>query len=180
MHFAIGTTNSPKKSAVEHVLQTSPYTWATTCSFHRVASGVPDMPTTLREIRTWAKNRAIYTRREMPEADYFVGMEWWVYKDYEGETYWLLGVVYIENREGDWHFGYSCHLEVPEAVGDGLFDGRGRDLEEVIESLTGVWSVWDRQGSFHEWTDGMLTRRDQFIMATECALAPFFNHYYQL
>lgn len=178
MHFAVWTVNLPKSAAIESVLATSPYTKWASFSNHAVPSWVADMPTTLEELRTGAKNRAIYTRRERPDAEYFVGMEGGVYRDYEGENYWLLGVVYIENQEGVWHFWYSCHLEVPKAIAQGIFDGRGRDLEEVIEWLTGVQSIWDKQGSFHEWTDGMLTRREQFIMATQCALAPFFNKYY--
>ena len=114
-----------------------------------------------------------------PQADYFVGMEGGVYQDYEWETYWLLGIVYIENQEGEGHYGYCCHLEIPKAVVDGLFDGRGRDLEQVVHALGGEANIGDKQGSFHAWTDGMLTRRDQFIIATQCAIAPFFNEFYQ-
>lgn len=180
MHFAIGTTNKPKSDAIEYVISTSPYTSEATFSNHQVESGVPDMPTTLEDLRTGAKNRAIYCRREKPNADYFVGMEWGIYRDSEWEEYWLLGVVYIEDPEGKWHFGYSCHLEVPEAVVDGLFDGRGRDLEQVVHALGGEENIGDKQWSFHAWTDGMLTRKGQFVMATQCAIAPFFNHFYQL
>lgn len=39
------------------------------------------MPSTLSELRTGAKNRAINTRRENPDADYYVGMEGGVYQD---------------------------------------------------------------------------------------------------
>lgn len=83
MHFAIGTTNAPKSEAIEYVLATSPYTSGASFSPHKVPSGVPDMPTTLQELRTGAKNRAIYTRREEPNADFFVGMEGGVYQDSE-------------------------------------------------------------------------------------------------
>jgi non-canonical (house-cleaning) NTP pyrophosphatase len=179
MHFAIGTANKPKSEAIEHVLTTSPYTNEATFSNHRVPSWVPDMPTTLEELRTWAKNRAVYTRRERPDADYFVGMEGGVYKDYEWEEYWLLGVVYIENRDGVGHWGYSCHLKVPDIVAEGLFDWQWRDLEQVIHALGGEENIGDKQGSFHIWTDGMLSRREQFIMATQCAIAPFFNAFYK-
>ncbi len=33
------------------------------------------MPTTLTELRNGAKNRAILTRREASDADYYIGME---------------------------------------------------------------------------------------------------------
>ncbi len=179
MHFAIGTTNKPKSAAIEHVLTTSPYTGGATFSNHRVSSWVSDMPTTLEELRTWAKNRAVYTRREKPDADYFVGMEGGVYRDSEWEEYWLLGVVYIENTDGVGYFGYSCHLRLPDAVAEGLFDGQWRDLEQIVHALGGEENIGDKQGSFHAWTDGMLSRREQFIMATQCAIAPFFNEFYK-
>lgn len=179
MHFAIGTANKPKSEAIEHVLATSPYTSGATFSNHRVPSGVPDMPTTLEELRTGAKNRAVYTRREKPDADYFVGMEGGVYKDYEWEEYWLLGVVYIENQDGVGYWWYSCHLRVPDAVVERLFDGQWRDLEQIVHALGGEENIGDKQGSFHVWTDGMLSRKEQFIMATQCAIAPFFNEFYK-
>lgn len=179
MHFAIGTTNIPKSQAIESVLISSPYTLWATFSNHKVSSWVRDMPTSLEEIRNGAKNRALSTKNENPHADYFVGMEGGVYKDFVWEEYWLLGIVYIEDRKGKWYFGYSCHLRVPDAVVDGLFDGQWRDLEQVVHALGGEENIGDKQGSFHAWTDGMLTRREQFIMATQCAIAPFFNAFYR-
>ena len=179
MHFAIGTINKPKSEAIEHVLSTSPYTSGATFSSHRVSSWVSDMPTSLDELRTWAKNRVISTRRDISDADYYIGMEGGVYRDIEWEEYWLIGVVYIEDRDGSWHFWYSCHLRVPDRVVDGLLDGQGRDLEQVVYALGWEENIWDKQWSYHAWTDGMLSRKEQFIMATQCALAPFFNKYYQ-
>lgn len=179
MHFAIGTTNTPKSEAIEHVLLNSPYTSGATFSNHKVSSWVSDMPKTLRELRTGAKNRAINTRRECPDADYFVGMEWGVYKDMEGEEYWLMGVVYIEDREWRWYFGYSSHLRVPDRVIEWLLDGRDRELEAVMHELGEVPNLGDTVGSFGAFTDNMLSRREQFIMATQCAIAPHFNQFYR-
>ena len=180
MHFAIGTRNTPKSEAVEYVLSTSPYTPWATFSNHSVPSGVSDMPTTLAELRTGAWNRAVNVRRECPHADYFIWMEGWVYTDTLWENYWLIGIVYIENRDWEWYYWYSCHLQVPKRVVEGLFDGRWRDLEEVMHSLGSDPAIGDKKGSYSEWTDAMLTRREQFIMATQCALAPHFNRYYTL
>lgn len=178
MHFAIGTTNRPKSLAIEYVLTHSPYTEWATFSGHKVPSWVPDMPTTLEEIRTWAKNRAINTRREMLDADYFVGMEWWVYQDCEWENYWLVWVVYIEDREGKWHYGYSCHLEVPERVVEGLFDGHHRTLAHVMTELGEDDDIAEKSWSFGVFTDDMIPRSESFIQATKSALAPHFNAYY--
>ncbi len=59
------------------------------------------MPTTLAELKIGAKNRALHTRRDVPSADFFVGMEGGVYRDSIDEKYWLIGVVYIENQDGE-------------------------------------------------------------------------------
>lgn len=179
MHFAIGTTNKPKSEAIEHVLSTSPYTSGATFSMHRAHSWVPDMPTTLAELRTGAMNRAVFTRRESPDADYFVGMEGGVYRDSEGEEYWYLGVVYIEDQTGRWYWWYSAHLRVPDSVVGLLFDGRKRDLEEIMRELSWEENVWDKQGSGAVWSNGFLTRQEQFILATKCAIVPHFSQYYQ-
>ena len=180
MHFVIWTTNKPKSEAIEQVLGTCSYTkWRSTYSNYKVNSGVPDMPLTLRDIRNGAKNRARSLREIEPNADYYIGMEWWVYRDYEWIEYWLIGVVYIENQSGEGNYGYSCHLQVPEKVIKLLLDGSNRDLEQVVHSLWWEENIGDKHGSYHVWTDGMLSRREQFIMATQCAIAPFFNKYYQ-
>lgn len=47
-----------------------------------------------------------------------------------------MGVVYIENRDGVGHYGYSYHLEVPRAVAERLLDGQGRDLEQIMHELS--------------------------------------------
>ena len=180
MHFLIGTTNIPKSEAIEYVLRSSPHlTKELNISKYKVNSGVPDMPLSLQDIRNGAKNRAKALREISSIADYYVGMEWGVYKDIEWEEYWLIGIVYIENQEWIGHYGYSCHLEVPKKVISWLFDWSNRDLEEIMHTLWGEENIWDKLGSYHAWTDGILDRKQQFIMATQCAISPFFNHFYK-
>ncbi len=181
MHFAIGTKNKPKWQAVESVLERSIYTKNTpySISYHAVLSWVSNMPTTLEELRTGAKNRAIFTRRESSDADYYIGMEWGVYRDYEWEEYWLVGIAYIEDREERGHFWYSSHLRVPNCIVDGLFDGRWRDLEEVVEAILGEASVGDKEGSFGLFSDGTIPRSEAFIQAIKSALVPHFSSLYR-
>jgi len=59
------------------------------------------MPMSLDDIRIGAKNRVEEVRRLCPEAHFFVGMEAGVYQDSVGEESWLMGTVYIEDREGE-------------------------------------------------------------------------------
>ena len=181
MHFAIGTMNIPKSQAVEHVLSHCQYTTGrATFSNHKVPSWVPDMPLSLRDIKEWAMNRAFHCRELKPDADYFVWMEWGVYEDREDGKYWIIACTYIEDSAWKWHFWYSSHLEVPEKVVKLLFDGSGKDVEEIIEILSWESSVGDKLWAASVWTDGMLSRQVRSIEATQCALAPHFNHFYTL
>lgn len=177
MHFALGTVNIPKTRALDSVLRTSLYTVGAEYSCYRVSSWVSDMPKSLEELRDGAKNRARNCRSLDPDADYLVGMEGWVYR--ESETIWLVGVVYIEDREGRWYFGYSTHLEVPDKIAHMLYDWSHRDLEQIIEELYGEKSIWDEEGSFWLFSDMTLPRSESFIQATRAALVPHFSSYYR-
>lgn len=182
MLFAVWTINIPKTQAIQNVLKTCPYTRNENVEIRgfKVSSEVSDMPLTLAELRDGARNRARNTRVLCAEADFFIWMEWWVYKDSVGDEYWLIGVVYIENTNWEGHFGYSCHMWVPDVVMRWLLDGTGEDLEQIMESLWCPKNIWDNQGSYAAWSDDMLTRTDQFRLATQCAIVPFFNAFYSL
>lgn len=77
MLFALGTTNVPKTNALRDALSVCPYLQEheIDISGFKVASGVPEMPLTLSELREGSKNRANEVRRLCPEANFFVGME---------------------------------------------------------------------------------------------------------
>lgn len=46
-----------------------------------------------------------------------------------------MGAVYIENRDSVGHYAYTCHIALPQAVLRSLYDGSGRDIDQIIESL---------------------------------------------
>ncbi len=77
-------------------------------------------------------------------------------------------------------FGYSCHMPVPAIVAEKLCDGSGLDLEQIMEWLWEKPGIGDRDGSFGVWSANMITRTDQFRLATQCALVPFFSRFYSL
>jgi non-canonical (house-cleaning) NTP pyrophosphatase len=49
-----------------------------------------------------------------------------------------------------------------------------------MHSLGAEQNIGDTGGSPSAWSDGMLVRKDEFIFATQAALAPFFNRYYKI
>jgi|GEM_PF-6606124 len=48
-----------------------------------------------------------------------------------------------------------------------------------MQELTGEENVGDKQGSGAIWSDGFLTRQEQFILATKCAIVPHFSKFYK-
>lgn len=69
-------------------------------------------------------------------------------------------------------------MPVPSQVVEKLHDGSGRDLEQVMYEISGVENIGDHAGSFALWSSDMLTRTDQFRLATQCAIVPFFSPFY--
>lgn len=182
MLFALSTLNAPKTQALREALSDCPYVLGHEVEIlgFKVPSGVPEMPMNLRDIRTGAKNRVQEVRLLCPEADFLIGMEAGIYTDSVGTESWLMGTVYIEDKQGKWYSAYTCHIPVPEAIMLGLNDGSGRDIDEIVESL---WAPPDTShgcGVFGIFTDMMLSRGNQFRLATQCAIAPFFNKFYRL
>lgn len=41
----------------------------------------------------------------------------------------------MENQAGEGYFGYSCHMPVPDIVVQKLYDGSGRDLEQIMHEI---------------------------------------------
>lgn len=71
-------------------------------------------------------------------------------------------------------------MPVPSQVVEKLHDGSGRDLEQIMHEIAGVENIGDHAGSFALWSNNMLTRTDQFRLATQCAMVPFFSPFYEL
>lgn len=182
MLFALSTKNPPKTNALREALAECPYVLGEEVQImgFKVASWVPDMPLNLSDIRAGAKNRVEEVRRLCPEANFFVGMEAGVYKDLIWDEWWLMGAVYIEDKTGEWHYAYTCHIAVPKVVIDGLQDGSGRRIDDILEAFWAPPKMSEGAGSFGLWSDMMLSRSDQFRLAVQCAISPFFNRYYTL
>ena len=79
MKIVIWTQSAPKVEAIKEAINKSPY-------FNRdiveiidlkVSSEISDMPTSIEENMIWAKNRAINSKKEISDADFYIWMEWW-------------------------------------------------------------------------------------------------------
>lgn len=178
MKIVIWTTNPAKLKAIEEAISKCIYfKWENIEIIpFKVESGVSDMPLTLEENMTWAKNRSLNCKKEMIW-DLYVWMEWWTQIIWEKA--YLFWVVYILNNEWVWHFWISNMMEVPNVFVDRLYKNK-EILWDVLEELT--WIAWasKKDWAFWAWSDNILTRKDQFKFAFLSAIPGFYNNFYNL
>lgn len=178
MKIAIGTTAAPKIAAIEEWIKKCPFfEWIQVEIIPlKVESGISDMPLSEEENMTWAKNRAINARKEI-EADFYIGMEWGATMiDDKAYLFW---VVYIMNNDWVWHFGFSNKMEVPEIFRKRIYDNK-EDLGPVLSEITWVEWASKKTWAFWAWSDDLLTRKDQFLLAFLSAIPAFYNKYYKM
>ena len=79
MKIVIWTQSAPKVEAIKEAINKSPYfNWDIVEIIDlKVSSEISDMPTSIEENMIWAKNRAINSKKEISDADFYIWMEWW-------------------------------------------------------------------------------------------------------
>jgi len=178
MKIAIWTKSPPKVAAIEEAIKKCIYFNDEEIEFIplKVESNISDMPTSLEENMTWAKNRAENCKKEI-KADLYIWMEWWT-TIIQDKAY-LFWVVYILNNSQKWHYGFSNMMEVPEFFRKKIYD-ENLELWPVLSEATKEENASKKWWAFAHWSDDMLTRKDQFVLAFLSWIVPFFNKYYKL
>jgi len=146
---------------------------------HTVTS-VPDMPLSQDEMRQGALQRALFVYRYFSEQNisvhFALGLEGGVYRFADDETAYLQNWVYAyDGKQG--FYGSSASLPLPATICRALFD-EGRELAEVIDSLSGLNDVRSNEGAFGILTQNLLTRSQSFEQAIINAMTPFLNRRY--
>jgi len=178
MKIAIWTKSPPKVAAIEEAIKTCPYfKWQDIEIIPlKVNSDISDMPISMEENMTWAKNRAKNSKKKI-QADYYIGMEWGMTKiDNKAYLFW---VVYILNNNWEWHFGFSNLMEVPAYFENKIYK-ENLELWPVLSEATKEENASKKWWAFGHWSDDILTRKDQFMFAFQSAIPPFFNKYYKI
>ena len=178
MKIAIWTQSPPKVKAIQQAIDNIVYFKNEEIEVIplKVSSDISDMPISLEENMQWAYNRAHNCKKEV-EADLYVGMEWWttMIKD----KAYLFGVVYILDKNWNGHYGISNMMEVPEYFRKKIYD-EGLELGPVLAEATKEEWASQKWWAFAHWSDDMLTRTDQFVLAFTSAIVPFYNKYYKM
>jgi len=179
MKIAIWTLREPKIQAIKEAIKACPYFSQKEIEYiaQKVPSDVSDMPLSLEETMKGAQNRARNLKNIWVEADFYVGLEWGTFK--VGDRTFLLGVVYVENSVWEGHFGLSPAIEVPKKIEKMLYE-EGKELGPIMEELSGVVDIRSKNGSMWAWSDDMLTRKEEFVLAFQAAISPFYNSFYKI
>ena len=179
MKIVIWTQSAPKVESIKEAINKSPYfNWDIVEIIDlKVSSEISDMPTSIEENMIWAKNRAINSKKEISDADFYIWMEWWT--SFFWEKTYLFWVVYILDKNGNWHFWFSNMMEVPQFFHKKIYNEK-LELWPVLEEATGIQNASKKNGAFWAWSDDTLTRKDQFIFAFMSAIPVFFNKYYKM
>ena len=178
MKIAIWTKSPPKVKAIQQAIDEVVYFKDMDIELIplKVSSDISDMPISLEENMLGAKNRAHNCKKEV-EADLYIWMEWWTTM-IEDKAY-LFGVVYILDRDWNSHYGISNMMEVPEYFRKKIYD-EGLELWPVLSEATKEENASKKWWAFAHWSDDMLTRTDQFVLAFKSAIVPFYNKYYRI
>ena len=185
MRVVIGSTNKTKiaacKTAFDLVGKTFGAPDLQRTEFVSMASQteVPDMPLTSDEIMKGALQRALFAYKEMQSCTFAVGMEGGVFEvsvaDGKKNAYLQNWVYVYDGRQG--YFGSSPALPLPLTIQKALYE-EGRELAEIIDTLSGKSDVRSKNGAFGILTHDLITRTASFEWAVINALVPFFNKEY--
>ena len=180
MFIAIWSLRKPKIDAVKHTFKNSPYFQNTqeTIKYkaQKTESDVSDMPLSIEEIMLWAKNRVKNLITEIDNADFYIWLEWGTSKIWN--KYFLFWTTYIENQNGKWHYGFSPMIEIPDNMAKELYQNKA-DLWILIEKYSNKQDVRSNNWTLWELSDDMIKRAESFTVATQAAIAPFFNKYWK-
>jgi non-canonical (house-cleaning) NTP pyrophosphatase len=181
MILAIWTLKAPKVEWIKIWVNTCPYFSTIKDKVEYILESVPsdisDMPLSIEETMTWAKNRAQNLKKKWIIADYYIWIEWWT-TDIMSIKY-IGWIVYIENFLWEWHFWFSPMLEVPKKVEKMLYEEK-LELGPVMSKLSWITNIQSQNGSMWAWSNDMFTRKDEFEDAFKSAIAPFYNTFYKL
>ena len=179
MKIVVWTKAKPKVLAIKEAIEKCHYLSKEKIEIVelKVKSGISDMPTSIEENMIWARNRALNCQKEIKDADFYIWMEGWT--SFIGEKTYLFWVVYILNKKWEWHFGFSNMMEVPAYFHKKIYNEK-MELGPVLQEATWIENASKKNWAFWAWSDDILTRKDQFVMAFLSAIPTFYNKYYKL
>jgi inosine/xanthosine triphosphatase len=135
------------------------------------ASGVTDQPMSEAETYKGAYNRAENALKEMPDADYGVGIEGGI-EDIDGEMRAFAWIV-ARSKDGKIGKGRSSAFILPPAVADLV--RQGKELGDADDIVFGRTNSKQANGAVGLLTDDVIVRRGYYTEASVLSWIPFKN-----
>jgi inosine/xanthosine triphosphatase len=134
----------------------------------QVPSGVSDQPMTDEETRRGARQRAESARAEMPQADFWVGLEGGLETDGQDLRAFAWMVVASANNRGE---ARTACFPLPPQVA--ALVREGRELGEADDIVFGQTNSKQQGGAVGLLTQGRISRTTYYREALILALIPF-------
>lgn len=169
MLVAVGSTNPTKINPVKEVF--SKHFKNVIVKGVIVDTGAIEQPLHVDEMFKGALTRAKNALKKVKGADYGVGIEGGLHKHSYG---WLEhSIVVVLNKKGDFGIGSSGGLVLPDFVVKEI--KKGKNLEQVIDSLFKTNKIGEGIGMFGIFTKGVVTRSEGVKHGVAFALARFLH-----
>ncbi len=169
MIVAVGSQNPTKIQPVEEIF--SHYFKNVKVTGIAVSSGVSDQPLHHGEMYRGAVNRAKRALKMVKGASYGVGIEGGLHKYSYG---WLeQTTIVIINKTGEMGIGSSGGVVLPKKLIKEI--NKGKNLEEVMDSLFGTEKIGRGIGMFGLFTKGLVTRSSGVKHGVAFALSRFIH-----
>ena len=131
-----------------------------------VASEVADQPMSNEETLLGARNRVKNAKAEIPDADYYVGLEAGI----EGSVTFAWMVIESHSHRGE---SRSASLMLPPVVLEKL--AHANELGDVMDEVFATENIKQKGGAISLLTQNQLTRSSVYQQALILALIPFTN-----
>ncbi|ELB2202245.1 inosine/xanthosine triphosphatase [Vibrio parahaemolyticus] len=162
----IASLNPAKINAVKSAFQSAFPQQAFEFVGISVPSEVADQPMTNEETHRGAVNRVKNAKVEMPNADFYVGLEAGI----EGNVTFAWMVIESDTHRGE---SRSASLMLPPEVLAQLADAN--ELGDVMDKVFGTENIKQKGGAISLLTQNQLTRSSVYHQALILALIPFTN-----
>lgn len=136
-----------------------------------VSSGVSDQPMSNEETYLGATNRANNAKQEMPDADYWIGLEGGIEEGEKGMEAFAWAVVI--NKEGLLGKSRTATFFLPQRIAELV--NQGTELGHADDMVFGTSNSKQSSGSVGILTKDVLTRTTYYQDAIVLALIPFKN-----
>lgn len=171
MKIVIGSANVPKREAVIEAFRRAHKDQHIDANYVTTDSAVSSHPTSATEAMQGALNRVADARRQVQEADYYVGIEGGLLQS-DGRA-WEIGWVAISNSEGSVATGLSAGIELQGTILKAVQEGI--ELNDVLEDIYGTKGVGNANGYNGLATNDLVTRQQAYVQGVLFALAQFLH-----